>query len=290
MRRTTETTTILGVDAAWTAPKPSGVALVQRTTDAWRCVTAAPSYDEFYGAAAGREIRWETSGRCCAPPNLSLLCDTACELAGTPVDLIAVDMPVATVAISGRRNADIAVSREFGSRRCPAHSPSAARPGRIGADFASDARALGFELATTNKHWTGNKRLLEVYPNPALLSLLERGIRVKYKAGKTRKYWPSDSVRQRIASLLTEYRAIYDALVRAFGNIALDLPSAEEVPTLASLKSYEDALDALVCAWVGTQYVEGRTVALGDETAAVWCPRDVVRGAQAPVSRMVSPE
>ncbi|MDW7774366.1 MAG: hypothetical protein SCH71_15885 [Desulfobulbaceae bacterium] len=42
------------------------------------------------------------------------------------------------------------------------------------------------------------------------------------------------------------------------------------------LKRYEDALDALVCAWVGVKFLEGETQPLGDETAAIWCPRDVV--------------
>ena len=40
--------------------------------------------------------------------------------------------------------------------------------------------------------------------------------------------------------------------------------------TIASLKRYEDALDALICAWVGTEYLAGRLRAHGDATAAVW--------------------
>ena len=48
---------------------------------------------------------------------------------------------------------------------------------------------------------------------------------------------------------------------------ALRVPSTG---TIAALKRYEDALDALICAWVGTEYLAGRLRAHGDATAAVW--------------------
>lgn len=40
----------------------------------------------------------------------------------------------------------------------------------------------------------------------------------------------------------------------------------------AGLERHEDALDALVCAWVGTEHLAGRTAALGDAEAAIWTP------------------
>jgi predicted RNase H-like nuclease len=40
----------------------------------------------------------------------------------------------------------------------------------------------------------------------------------------------------------------------------------------SGLKRYEDALDALVCAWVGAKYLLGEAVAYGDGTAAIWVP------------------
>jgi len=50
--------------------------------------------------------------------------------------------------------------------------------------------------------------------------------------------------------------------------------------TCLNFKRYEDALDALVCTWVGVEHLEVNTVPLGDETAAIWCPRDVVSTAK----------
>ena len=42
--------------------------------------------------------------------------------------------------------------------------------------------------------------------------------------------------------------------------------------SISFLKRYEDALDALVCAWVGTRYVEGHADHYGDDDAAIWIP------------------
>jgi predicted RNase H-like nuclease len=49
------------------------------------------------------------------------------------------------------------------------------------------------------------------------------------------------------------------------------------VNSFSALKRYEDALDALICGWVGVEYLAGRAVPLGNEDAAIWCPADVVQ-------------
>jgi predicted RNase H-like nuclease len=41
---------------------------------------------------------------------------------------------------------------------------------------------------------------------------------------------------------------------------------------LSRFKTYEDALDALVSAWVGMKYLEGNATPYGDSTAAIWIP------------------
>jgi hypothetical protein len=44
------------------------------------------------------------------------------------------------------------------------------------------------------------------------------------------------------------------------------------VKTLSSLRRFEDAIDALIWAWVGVGYPEGNARPGGDKTAAIWCP------------------
>lgn len=45
------------------------------------------------------------------------------------------------------------------------------------------------------------------------------------------------------------------------------LPHPNDVKTLSALKPFEDALDALVCCWVGGAFLAGTAYSLGDETA-----------------------
>jgi hypothetical protein len=74
-----------------------------------------------------------------------------------------------------------------------------------------------------------------------------------------------------------EFSAIRDALGGVFHRLTLAVAEPAEVRSLGTLKRYEDALDVLVCAWVDTEYLAGRTEPLGDADAAIWCPADVVR-------------
>lgn len=41
----------------------------------------------------------------------------------------------------------------------------------------------------------------------------------------------------------------------------------------ARLKGIEDALDAVVCAWVACEHLAGRTQPYGDRDATIWLPR-----------------
>ena len=83
----------------------------------------------------------------------------------------------------------------------------------------------------------------------------------------------SDTVAERIRRLLAEFTAIHQALSQCISAIPLTLPQPHEVTTLSSLKPVEDMLDALICAWIGIEHLEGRTVGLGYATAAIWVPQ-----------------
>ena len=269
--------TILAIDAAWTAEQPSGVALVRLQGSRWRCIALAPCYRSFIETATDIATDWSVSRFPGGEPDIPRLLEAAERLAGRSVDLVTIDMPLARTPFTTRRPADTAVSREFGSRWCAAHSPTRTRPGPLGARISEALYAAGYELATTATPSPGGRQFLEVYPHPALLSLLKRPKWVPYKVSKSRKYWPGESASGRIRNLLIEFTAIRDALVEVFEGLSLELPEPTTVKSISALKRYEDALDALVCAWVGVEYLAGRTVPLGDEDAAIWCPEDVVQ-------------
>jgi len=119
----------------------------------------------------------------------------------------------------------------------------------------------------------GDEDALLGYPHPALLSLLNESFRVRYKIERSRQYWPDASVSNRIASLLVQFKRIHAALSSKLGDPGFRSPASEAVHTLSGLKRYEDALDALVSAWVGVEYVNGQAIPYGNDTAAVWIPQ-----------------
>ncbi len=55
-------------------------------------------------------------------------------------------------------------------------------------------------------------------------------------------------------------------------DIEVSIPVSVESLSFNSLKRYEDALDALVAAWVGIQHIEKRSHAYGDQLTAIWVP------------------
>lgn len=228
-------TTILGIDAAWTAAQPSGVALIQRHYGRWRCLAAAPSYPSFELLARAVACDWSQGGEA-GQADVGRLIAAAEHLAGESLGVAAVDMPVSTADITGRRAADREVSRRSWAVTCECPTRSASR----------------------------------VATGPALES----------RSG-SRGCWQSSR------------RSLTDLAVHIDG-ISVPLPRPQDVETLSSLKRYEDAIDALVCCWVGSQYLDGLAVALGDETAAIWCPRSrcerflcslACRGSRNPVTR-----
>ncbi len=266
---------VLGIDAAWTEKEPSGVALVRSDGIGWRCVAAAPSYEEFCNLSLEGRIDWKKPHYSGCKPDVDGFLAAARRLAGADVDIAAVDMPVSIAKINGRREADNAISREFGARKCSAHSPNSDRPGVIGQELSCGFFRSGYPLATTSTESRLGRHLLEVYPHPALLSLLNRSERVRYKVSKASRFWQTGD---RIDELIKVFTEIFEALRRIFGDLRFELP---EVPSVASpnrLKRYEDTLDALVCAWVGVMFLAGLTKPLGDETAAIWVPSGVLEG------------
>ncbi len=267
---------VLGIDAAWTAHNPSGVALVQRKAEGWQCLALAPSYDAFIRLASGQHWDPKTKAGGSRPDPAALL-QASQQLAGEEVSCVAVDMPLATTPITGRRAADTAIASRFGTRGCAVHSPSSERPGPIADQLRGDVATLGYRLHTTTTA-RAFPALIEVYPHVALLALLERNYRVPYKVSRSLQYWKTESLppAERIERLLIEFRAIKAGLGAHISGIPELIPERSKLKTLASLKPVEDMLDALICAWMGIEHREGRTAGLGDESAAIWIPASLV--------------
>lgn len=259
---------VLGLDAAWTTNGSSGVALVDTEYRQPRVVAVAPGYHAFLRLARGEPVDW-TAAVSSGPPPLEELLGAAAGLAGKPVDVIVVDMPLSHRPITGRRPADNAVSATFGGRGCSTHTPSEVRPGPVADTLRETADRLGYPLTTSRRRTPEQPALLETYPHPALLHLTGAAYRVPYKVDKRARYWPDRAPTERRVALARELEFILGHLHRVIGAIPVDVDAAAP---FRRLKAVEDAIDALICCWVGVCWLDGATDAYGDEAAAIWIP------------------
>lgn len=257
---------VLGIDAAWTEREPSGVALIIDDGTGWRLHEVAASYAEFLRdrTELSRILRHRGT-----MPDPGALISAAAAKAGAGIDLVAVDMPLATVPIAGRRLSDNLISSAYGARHASTHTPSSARPGKISDELREGFGRLGLPLATTT---LGNRSLIEVYPHPALIELATAERRLPYKVSKIRKYWPDQTPDMRRHSLFEVWKGIVNLLDGQIRGVAALLPSPSFGALGHEMKAYEDGLDAVVCAWVGACALDKRAMAYGDETSAIWVP------------------
>ena len=260
---------VLGIDAAWTDRQPSGVALVDETGEGWKIVEVAPSYEHFFShAATGRLPASRPMG---STPSARLLLDTCRGTLGRDPTLVAVDMPMSYEPITGRRTADTLVSKAYGAKKCSTHSPSALRPGALSDRLREAFAEEGYPLLTQGSN-DFSRGLLEVYPHPALLKLTGARERLKYKTSRARKYWPTHTPEERARRLMEQWETIARALDQRIRGVEGALSELEPPTSGVSRKAYEDAIDAIVCCWVGICVLEGNALALGDKNAAIWIP------------------
>ena len=158
--------TVLGIDAAWTPTRPSGLALVAKVPTGWNLIATAASYQHFLAEADPSLVaEMRPSGSLPEVPELLAAASIVC---GGAVDLVAVDMPLARSPIIGRRYSDNAVSKVYGARKCGTHSPSASRPGPMSDALNKGFARAGYPLQTDT---ITAPALIEVYPHPALVEL-----------------------------------------------------------------------------------------------------------------------
>lgn len=248
---------ILGIDAAWSAHHDSGVALTTETASGWRLIAVAPSYAAFLDQPPGA-----------GPALAGQILDRAEELAGAPVSLVTVDMPLSRQPITARRVADNRLSQIYGGRGAGTHSPTPQQPGQVSTDLRDGFVARGYHLKTAEQ----NGALAEVYPHPALIEYLGADYRLPYKQGNLQKYWPALSAAERHAQLRNVWAQIVTALQPHVSGIADLLPVPDPAVRGKALKAYEDMLDAAICAAVGVSILRGEATPYGDADAAIWVP------------------
>ena len=73
-----------------------------------------------------------------------------------------------------------------------------------------------------------------------------------------------------------QWSEIVTLLEGKIAGVGAALPTLEMSASGVEVKAYEDALDAIICAWVAICVLEGRARPFGDENSAIWIPNPFV--------------
>ena len=120
-------------------------------------------------------------------------------------------MPTARFQIEARRAADDAVSKAFSAASRGAQSPSKKeRPGRTAERMFQEFFDEGFESRAGGP--SKSKSIIEVHSHVALLGLMRRGDRIRYKVTKTATYRKALDLDKGRVLQLRGWRAILDRL------------------------------------------------------------------------------
>ena len=232
---------ILGVDSAWNSKNPSGIALVQKM-EKWECVFCRSQSD------------FRLQEILCQHPDIKL---------------IVADIPLVFQGeFYGRRVADDAISHTFGKFKCSTHTASS--------KCHPNLKRISGELIETAKEF--EIPIIETYPHPAILALFEKAgtplpERLQYKVGKQHSYWPQHTPEKRKVALLNNLSMLREKLSTLIDLSQIPYPMVDVQMKKKELKELEDCLDALVCAWVGIQYLQGKCYDFGDNKSKIWIPQ-----------------
>lgn len=256
---------ILAVDCAWSNHNPSGIVSGLFRNGKFEQHYLASSCAEVLGL--GSKEGW--------PTRRQAIEDFKREFCSVP-RIICADIPLSHPFQKQRRVCDNEVSRFFGRAYCSTHSISCSQLEPV--KEWNHVLDLDVHLCVSRKqvdHYLSNAgcALIETYPHPAILGLLNIKERLCYKVGRRRKYWPNEGPSQRKSKLCAELSKLKDELsCQGFNTSAVKI--GEELP-LRLLKSAEDMLDALVCAWVAVKVIsaDARPVS-EDKTSTIWLPNE----------------
>lgn len=261
---------VLGVDAAWTDKNPSGVALLKWVPNSKpELVRAGRSYDEFFNVG---KPDWQNRVEG-SKPNFSKIIECCPKM----VDLVALDMPLSPQGITGRREADNAISREYGNRKVSTHTPSRNRPGEL-------AKIIFNQLTENSFSWAcghiKTPAFIEVYPHVAIIELFGGddecfNKRFQYKVQKIAKYWPCASKDERSRKIICNLNKLRNKIASVTTGIEQILPQLEPTSSYSinCLKGYEDLLDAVLSALVGCNFLEEKSEPFGDQIGVIWVPK-----------------
>lgn len=182
---------------------------------------------------------------------------------------IAIDAPLIIRNIKGQRICETELGRMYGSRGASCHASNLRLfPNALSVRLSKMLQAKGFN------HLGSKKWQIECYPHPAIIEIFGLAKRLKYKKGK-------------VADKKEGQQKLSSYLLKLYKSPTLELVIPEHfqhcfeagyINTLKgkSLKSNEDALDAVVCLYIAASYAfEASNITFGDsQNGYIWVPKE----------------
>lgn len=181
---------------------------------------------------------------------------------------VAVDASLIIHNKTGQRPCEKELARVYASRGAACHASNLTLyPDPFSVRFSRELEFRGF-AHLAKKQWQ-----IECYPHPSLIEIFSLPKRLKYKKGKVEEKKQGQC---RLAELLTS--------LSGSSRLKLAIPdgSSHHVDPLyienlkgQSLKTNEDALDAMICLYVAALYASGAQHHLFGNTTTgyIWVPR-----------------
>ena len=189
--------------------------------------------------------------------------------------VVAFDAPLIVRNATGMRDCERAVGKRFGGRNASCYPSNLANR-----NFADGGRGwrlseqLGLDTRLEN---TGPRRAIEVYPHAALVSLFDLPTVLRYKRGRGRTVEVRRAEMLRLVNLVASLRTAEPEL-HVEGNEAWAAAhtSLDEATRPMHLNAVEDAIDAVICAYVALLALQApdRAETFGSEAgSAIIVPR-----------------
>jgi predicted RNase H-like nuclease len=159
--------------------------------------------------------------------------------------IIAVDAPTLIPNATGMRLADKLTHKHFGRYHAGCYPANLNRPfAQRTVEFGLSLEARGFAHAPVIEPKQLGRFQIEVFPHPAIVNLFKLERILKYKKGK---------LSERRVELIKLRQFILDDLPNLQPNLKLSV--LPEVPFSGlALKTLEDELDSLICAYVAAHW------------------------------------
>ena len=177
--------------------------------------------------------------------------------------VVAIDAPLRITNPKGSREAEKQVRKYYKKFKVGAHSSNTTRQQfkehYQGRQILEQLEARGGTLVEKREHLSDGPLFFETYPHPAMVELFELDGIIRYKSGKKCHVCCQRKGQQRLADKIGEHFCEEPKGPRLCRNKLLDnlLREPDEALHGKALKTREDLLDAVVCAYIAAWVAEG---------------------------------